>query len=146
MRGWVLAFHLVGVVLWMGGLMTFSRVLGYHAREAPSVRPRFTYLEGRLNWLVSVPGMVLTIGCGLGLLSIYGAAWFRVATWMHIKLTLVVAVIAIHAVLTAKQRRIARQRPDEPVPRALFAAMHGMVGLLLIGILILACVQPMLQR
>lgn len=146
MRGWVLAFHLVGVVLWMGGLLTFSRVLGYHAKELPSVRPRLTFIEGRLNWLVAVPGFVLTVGCGLWLMSIYGAAWFRVALWMHWKLALVAAVLVIHVVLTAQHRRIRRRAPDEKLPRALYAALHGTVGLLLIGILIFACVQPMSQR
>src|SRR3954453_13952246 len=103
MRAWALAFHLVGVVLWMGGLLTFSRILGYHAREAPSVRPRYSWMEGRLNWLVAGPGAVLTIGCGLWLLNIYGAQWFRVALWMHWKLVLVIVVVIIHAVLTIQQ-------------------------------------------
>src|SRR5262249_26944314 len=122
MRATVLAFHLLGAVLWMGGLLSFSRILGYHAREAPSVRPRYTWLEGRMNWLVTVPGAVITTGCGLWLIQIYGAQWFAVARWMHWKLVLVAVVVVIHAFLTWKQRRVARQRPDEPVPRALFAA------------------------
>lgn len=143
MRATVLAFHLLGVVLWMGGLLTFSRILGYHAREAPSVRPRYTWLEGRMNWLVTVPGAVITIGCGLWLIQIYGAQWFGVARWMHWKLVLVAVVLAIHAFLTVKQRKVARQRPDEKVPRALFAALHGTLGLLLIAILLLAAHQPM---
>jgi putative membrane protein len=145
MRATVLAFHLLGVVLWMGGLLSFSRILGYHAREAPSVRPRYTWLEGRMNWLVTVPGAVITTGCGLWLIQIYGAQWFSVAIWMHWKLVLVGVVVVIHAFLTWKQRRVARQRPDEPVPRALFAALHGTLGLLLIAILLLAAHQPMKQ-
>jgi putative membrane protein len=145
MRSWVLAFHLLGVVLWMGGLLAFSRILGYHAKEAPSVRPRFTYIEGRLNGLVAIPGAVLTIAFGLWLVKIYGAQWFRVARWLHWKLVLVIAVVLVHTVLTVAHRRIARQRPDEPVSRALFASLHGIVGLLLIGILLLATHQPMAQ-
>ena len=145
MRPTVLAFHLVGVVLWMGGLLSFSRILGYHAREAPSVRPRYVWLEGRLNWLVTVPGAVLTFGFGLWLAQIYGWSWFVVARWLHYKLALVGVVVVLHAFLTVKQRRVARQRPDEPVSRALFAAIHGTIGLLLIAILLLATHQPMAQ-
>jgi putative membrane protein len=143
MRGWLLAFHLVGVVLWMGGLLAFSRVLGYHAREAPSVRPRYSWLEGRLNYLVALPGALVTIGFGLGLADIYGLQWFRVARWMHWKLALVGVVLALHVTLTVKQRAIARQSPAAPVSRALFAALHGTIGLLLIAILVLATTQPM---
>ena len=78
-RGWLVGFHLIGVVLWMGGLMTFSRILGYHSKELPSARPRFTFIEGRLNWLVSVPGAVLTIVfgavAGLSTTARPGFAW-----------------------------------------------------------------------
>jgi uncharacterized membrane protein len=70
-------------------------------------------------------------------------AWFKVALWMHIKLALVFVVLVIHTILTVKQRAIARQPPDAPVSRALFAAMHGTLGLLLIAILLLATNQPM---
>ena len=101
-RGWILGFHLIGVVLWMGGLLTFSRILGYHSKELPSARPRFTFIEGRINWLVAVPGAVLTIVFGMWLVRQHGEAWFRVALWLHIKLALVVGVVVIHVLLTVK--------------------------------------------
>ena len=127
----------------MGGLLTLSRVLGYHAKESPSVRPRFTWLEGRMNYLVTIPGAVLTIAIGLWLASNNGLAWFRVAAWLHYKLVLVGVVVIIHTLLTVKQRQIARRPPDAPINKALFAALHGTLGLLLIAILLLATHQPM---
>lgn len=145
-RGWLVGFHLIGVVLWMGGLLTFSRILGYHSKELPSARPRFTFVEGRLNWLVAVPGAVLTIVFGAWLLYDHGAAWFRVALWMHIKLVLVVAVAGIHMFLTIKHAQIRRAHPSAPMSRGLYAALHGTVGLLLIAIVLLATNQPMSQR
>ncbi len=145
-RGWLVGFHLIGVVLWMGGLLAFSRMLGYQSKELPSVRPRFTFVEGRLNWLVAVPGAVLTIVFGVWLAYEHGAAWFRVAAWMHYKLALVVAVVVIHAVLTVKIRQIRRAAPSAPMSRALYAALHGTVGLLLIAIVLLATNQPMSQQ
>ncbi len=143
MRGWLLGFHLIGVILWMGGLMTFSRILGYHTKEAPSARPRLSFIEGRLNALVTIPGMVLTIAFGLWLISFYGAHWFSVARWMHYKLVLVSAVLFIHIFLTIKQRQIQRQSPSDKLNRALYAALHGTIGLLMIGIVLLATLQPM---
>ncbi|MDB4966120.1 MAG: rane protein [Myxococcales bacterium] len=145
-RGWLIGFHLIGVVLWMGGLMAFSRILGYHSKELPSARPRFTFIEGRLNWLVAVPGAVLTVAFGLWLAIDHGMAWFRVASWMHWKLTLVLAVVVIHTVLTVKHGQIRRAHPAEPMSRGLYAALHGTVGLLLIAIVLLATTQPMSQR
>jgi putative membrane protein len=145
-RGWLIGFHLIGVVLWMGGLMSFSRIMGYHSKELPSVRPRFTFIEGRLNWLVAVPGAVLTVAFGLWLVIDHGMAWFRVASWMHYKLALVLGVVVIHVLLTVKQAQIRRAHPSEPMNRALYAALHGTVGLLLIAIVLLATNQPMSQR
>jgi uncharacterized integral membrane protein (TIGR00701 family) len=146
MRSWLLGFHLIGVVLWMGGLLTFSRILGYHSKEAPSVRPRFSFLEGRLNGLVALPGAVLTILFGVLMTVDYGKAWFRVAIWLHYKLTLVIVVAIIHVVLTVKQRQVARQSPEVPLNRALYASLHGVIGLLVIIIILLATHQPMSQQ
>ncbi len=145
-RGWLVGLHLIGVVLWMGGLLSFSRILGYHSKELPSARPRLTFIEGRLNLLVAVPGAVLTVVFGLWLLYQHGMAWFRVAAWMHWKLALVLAVTVIHVVLSVKHHQIRRAHPAAPMNRALYAALHGTVGLLMIAIILLATNQPMSQR
>ena len=145
-RGWLIGFHLIGVVLWMGGLMAFSRILGYQSKELPSVRPRLTFIESRLNMLVAAPGALLTIVFGVWLAVQHGAAWFRVASWLHYKLALVVAVAVIHVVLTIKIRQIRRAAPSAPMSRGLYAALHGTVGLLLIAIVLLATNQPMSQQ
>jgi putative membrane protein len=133
--------HLTGVVLWMGGLLTLSRILGYHAREHPTVRPRYSWLEGRLNYLVTIPGAVLTIGTGIAQAWLDGAAYFRQARWLHWKLALVFAIVVIHAILTRRQRAVARRAPDAPMKRAVYAALHGTLGLLLIGVLALAVLK-----
>jgi putative membrane protein len=145
-RGWLLGFHLIGIVLWMGGLLAFSRVLGYHSKELPSVRPRYTFIEGRLNYLVAWPGALLSIVFGVLLTWQHGRAWFDVALWLHVKLALVVAVLIIHIVLSVKHYQIRRAHPSQPLSRALYASLHGMVGLLLIAIVLLATNQPMSQR
>ncbi|MSP63048.1 MAG: hypothetical protein EXR72_22470 [Myxococcales bacterium] len=139
----LVAIHLLGVVLWMGGILNLSRILGYHAREHPSVRPRFSHLEGRLDFLVAIPGAVLTLGTGIAQVAISGRAYFAAAEWLHIKLALVLAMVVIHFVLTRKHRAMARGAADAKVPRALFAALHGTLGLLLIGVLVLAALKPM---
>jgi uncharacterized integral membrane protein (TIGR00701 family) len=142
-RTWLVTIHLLGVVLWMGGLLMFSRVLGYHARELPSVRPRYSWLEGRTNGLVAIPGAVLTLVPGVCLSWIYGMAWFRQSIWLQWKLVLVGVILVIHAYLTVEQRRIARRPADAPLSRARFAALHGTLGLVLIAILALAVAKPM---
>jgi protoporphyrinogen IX oxidase len=134
----LVSFHLVGVVLWMGGLLNLSRILGYHAREHPSVRPRYAWLEGRLNYLVTIPGAVLTLGTGVAQAILLGAGDFRAARWLHYKLALVATITILHVVITVKQRRIAAAAADAPINRKAFAALHGTLGLLLIGVILLA--------
>jgi uncharacterized membrane protein len=129
----------------MGGLLSLSRILGYHAKERPSVRPRYSFIEARMNYLVTIPGAVITIVCGVWLAWQHGGPWFAVAVWMHWKLALVFVVLTIHFVLTKRQRAILRAAPDAPINKALFAALHGTLGLLLIAILLLATHQPMKQ-
>ena len=137
----LIAFHLLGVVLWMGGLLTLTRILGYHARELPSVRPRLSWIEGRLDTLVAMPGALLVAGTGLAQVLLDGRAYFAGASWLHWKLGLVAIVAALHFVVTRRRRALAAGPADAKVPRALFAAVHGTIGLLLIAILILALVK-----
>lgn len=139
---WLLAFHVVGVVMWLGSLMALSRVLGYHTREPPSVRPRFSFVEGRLDVGGAMPGALLTLLTGLGLLAMEPMGWFRAQGWLHTKLLLVLFLALIHGGVRIRYRRMARQRADQPTSRAFFGAAHGIVGLLLIGIIILAIVRP----
>jgi protoporphyrinogen IX oxidase len=139
---WLIAFHVVGVVMWMGSLMALSRILGYHVREPATVRPRFSFLEGRLDLFGAVPGAVLTLATGLGQLALEPDRWFSTARWMHVKLLLVLVLVVLHVMLLVRHRRLARQRADQVIPRGFFAAAHGMIGLLLIAIVVLAVVRP----
>jgi putative membrane protein len=139
----LVAVHLLGVVLWMGGLLNLSRILGYHAIEHPTVRPRYSWLEGRLNYLVTIPGAILTVGTGVAQAILDGADYFHAAGWLHWKLLLVGAILVIHVILTRKHRRLTREPADAKIKKALFAALHGTLGLLLIGVLFLAALKPM---
>jgi uncharacterized membrane protein len=136
-RAWLLALHLLGVILWMGGVFALGRLLADHARELPSVRPRYVWLEGRMSAWAAL-GALLTLGCGGALVGLYGLGWLRAAAWMRYKLVLVGAVAGIHVRLAVRRRRIARQAPDAPVPRTRFALLPGALGLLLFVILLLS--------
>jgi uncharacterized integral membrane protein (TIGR00701 family) len=139
----LLSLHLLGVVLWTGGLLNLTRILGYHARESPSVRPRYSWLEGRLDFLVTVPGALLTIGTGVAQAWFDGAAYFRVATWLQIKLALVAAVALLHLWVSRRHRKLARGPASAAMKRAPYAAIHGTLGLIVIAILFLAVYKPM---
>lgn len=139
----LLAFHLVGAVLWIGTLLTIARILVVHAQEPASVRPRFSHLERRLDSYSAVPGALVTLVTGLVQIGLEPAGYFRFALWLHIKLVLVIVMFGVHLVLSLRLRKLTSEPADQPIGKGLFAAMHGTLGLLLVGVVVLAELRPM---
>jgi putative membrane protein len=136
---WWLTFHILGVILWTGGLLAISRMAAYHTVEEPAVQPRFAWVEGRMYWLVAVPGAVITLITAFGLMST-GALPYDELGWFHGKMGLVALLIVLHALLHIKLKAL-RERPAEQ-KKAIFSAVHGTIGLTVIGILIMVVVRP----
>ncbi len=136
---WWLTFHLLGMVLWAGGLLTVSRMAAYHTSEAPEVQPRLAWMEGRLYWLVTVPGAVISIITAVGLLA-NSTVHYGEMSWFHGKMMLVALLIALHTIMHVKLKAL--KLHPENAKKALFSAVHGTIGLTLIGILIMVKVRP----
>lgn len=132
--GLSLVLHLVGVVLWMGGLMAMSRALVLMAKRPGPGRPVLAELAGRLN-ILAVLGLLLSLGSGLYQLSLWPSGAFATTRWMHHKLTALIAVAVVHGLLFRLQRRWQGQGETVELARGQAAALHGIVGLLLIAIL-----------
>jgi len=136
---WWLTFHLLGIVLWTGGLLSISRMAAYHTAEAPEVQPRFAWVEWRMYWLVTVPGMVITLVTAMGLLAT-GPLPYGSLGWFRAKMALVVLLLGLHALLHTKLKALAAHPADQK--KAVFSAVHGTIGLTLIGLLIVTLVRP----
>ncbi len=140
---WLKAFHVVAVVTWFAGLFYLPRLLVYHAEASEAVvRGRFKVMERRLLVITNIGGG-LTLALGLATL----AAWMRAVPgyftgthWLHVKLVLVVLLIAYHAMLA---RLVQRFRDDACgwSPRTL-RVFNEIPALLLIAIVVLAVVKP----
>jgi protoporphyrinogen IX oxidase len=118
-------FHIIGIVMWIGGLLLLTRLLKLLPQPLPAGCENITK---RLYFGFVVGGMVLTILSG-----IY-QAWFSwevlgKAGWFHAKLTMIVALIAITLFVGTLSMEQSRGH-NIPVGRA--AALHGFVGLLFI--------------
>jgi len=136
---WWLTFHLLGIVLWTGGLLAVSRMAAYHTAEAPEVQPRFAWVEWRMYWLVVIPGMVITLVAALGLLAT-GALPYGTLGWFRLKMALVVLLLGLHGLLHTKLKALAAHPAGQK--KAVFSAVHGTIGLTLIGLLVMAVVKP----
>src|ERR1700709_2699989 len=127
--------HLLGAVLWMGGLLAMSRAVMAMAKQPPAMRPGLASLGSRFN-ILALLGAVLSIPSGLYQLSLWPAGSFRHAGWLHTKLTLIVALVVVHGLCWAKLRQWQKATEQTPLPRGPAMALHGVSGLILIGILL----------
>ena len=100
------ALHIIGVVVWFSGLFYIGRLFIYHqeASERPSdekqlLSQQFALMEKRLWYMITWPGCVIATSMGLGLLMFWGFP-----PWVHIKLLLVLLLLAYH-LLCGKLRR-----------------------------------------
>jgi putative membrane protein len=95
------ALHIVGFVSWFAGIFYLVRLFIYHTeaqtrstQEYQVLHPQFSLMEKRLYSIIMHPAMLITVVCGIGML-ILNPSWLRMG-WMHLKLTLMVGLIAYH--------------------------------------------------
>jgi putative membrane protein len=140
---WLKAFHVIAVVTWFAGLFYLPRLLVYHAEagEQP-VRERLKVMERRLLVMTHI-GALLTIALGMAILGAWqhiAPDYFRLAGWLHVKLGLVLLLVAYHVMLVRLVGAFAQDRVRWS-PRAL-RFFNEVPALLLIGIVVLAVVKP----
>src|ERR1700753_1212480 len=91
---WLKAVHVIFVVTWFAGLFYLPRLFVYHvaATDAPSL-DRFVIMERRLFGIMTLGG---TLAVVFGIAMIVAAPAYLRFGWLHVKLTLVLALIAYH--------------------------------------------------
>jgi len=105
----VKTLHVVFMVSWFAGLFYLPRLFVYHALAAPDDRvgiERFKTMERKLYRGIMTPAAVLTIALGLWLWLGYGVG----GGWLHAKVALVLALVALHVYLGFLLRDFALDR------------------------------------
>src|SRR5438105_3347237 len=93
---WVKAFHIIAMVAWFAGLFYLPRLFVYHARSEDEISlNRFITMESRLYYAIMWPSALLTTLFGFILLSVHWNYYLH-ASWMHMKLGLVVILWSYH--------------------------------------------------
>jgi uncharacterized membrane protein len=114
---WLLVGHLLGVLLWVGGLTTVFWLLRMHTQMPDSVSDRFVLMERSLALAMDIAA-TLAIGTGLGLALHQKPTLFAQpgAGWFHIKLTIVVlGVLSMHGMIRARVGKFSRgEKPTVP--------------------------------
>jgi protoporphyrinogen IX oxidase len=135
---WLKAFHIIFVVTWFAGLFYLPRLFVYHAVATDAVGlERFVVMERRLFAIMTL-GATLAAVCGIAM--IVAAPAYLLFGWLHLKLTLVAALIAYHVwchlLMTAL--REGRNRHSQ----RWYRLFNEAPALLLMAIVILAVVKP----
>jgi protoporphyrinogen IX oxidase len=103
----LLVGHILGFVLWVGGLLVTSMALTRHTQETESAAQKaLARLERIFMRGLADPGALLTIVAGVSLIST-NAHYFLHAPWLHIKLTFVLFLIGLHGLVAMRTKRFA---------------------------------------
>lgn len=131
---WVVLFHIVGFVFWVGGLLVATALLGQDAAEentdghAALGRAELRMLSG-----MATPGAAITIATGA---ILAGMRWdyFIHSVWFQGKLALVICLIVLHWITYVRAHRFVGGRLL--VPRKSWMVLHGAISLVFLLILI----------
>jgi uncharacterized membrane protein len=126
----LLAGHLVGLFVWVGGMFTVYWMLRFHAHAPKEVHEKLVLSERSLALMMDI-GSALAIGCGIAmifgprfvpnLLAMPGAGWF------HIKLTIIVlGVLPVHGMLRARIKKFSQGKVS-PVPSWQWSVLLGSI-------------------
>jgi protoporphyrinogen IX oxidase len=138
MMNWFIVFHVFGVIFWVGSLLLISSLLGLAADEVGAARETLIVAGRRLFRVSANAGALVTVIFGIGIIALQPA--FLTHGWLHVKLLLVVGLLACHLWL---YRRVGALENDPgSASRRAFVMIHGVVSLLVLAILGLVFFQP----
>jgi putative membrane protein len=100
-----LAFHVVGVIFWVGGLFALTLLLAA-ARNEPDAGAR-TRLAAFTRKVAMLPDIAATFAIVFGLHWLFAYKRYQFH-YMHVKLMLVVLLLGLHGFLRVKTKRAAQ--------------------------------------
>lgn len=131
-----IALHVIGLILWMGGLFQLARHLAYHA-DLPEDQhsESLAEWESKTYYMTVLPGFILAISSGLYIMFANGFTSYLTSDhWggtFHLKLLLIVILIGADQFLHFKMLNFHKSGEGS---RGQFLAVHILVGLSVIVI------------
>jgi putative membrane protein len=134
----MLVLHIFGVIFWLGGLLMVTSMLGHAASEIGSARERIILVARRLFRTACNAGLVITLIFGFAVLAFEPELMAQ--GWLHAKLLLALVLVVVH--IWIGRRINASADAPESMSRGQFMMLHGLVSIILLGILVLVVVKP----
>ena len=134
---YVMVVHVLGVILWVGGLLSAGRLLLLRLDEGDP-GGRLAAGEVRLFKSLAGHGMMLTILAGIVLVLLRGSYYMH-QPWFHAKLGLVVVLVGLHVGLRVKGKKLSE---GVPASRSSILTLHSGVAAAAALIVLLVFTQP----
>lgn len=133
-----IALHLIGIVLWLGGLILIPRMLKIFVGATAGSDLAAARMLVRRLWLgYVIPGMTLAVVTGVYQVLSFGVGTYMRQGWFHGKLTLVIVLFAVTGLVW---REVARTAAGAMPRRATLGMAHGLAALALVLIVFLTVV------
>ena len=132
--------HVSADIVFVAGLLAAALLLAALSFQAESTLAKEQRLVGavrRWHRVVTTPALLLAWACGVWLAL--QAGWFH-SGWLHAKLALVLALSALHGLLSASLRRMAAPAPA--VPARAWRAVPLLALGAIVAVIWLALVKP----
>ncbi len=100
----VLSVHVFSLLLWVGSLISITRVLSSAAGEPEPVRAKLAATARRIYRVVSSPWMGFALLSGLAMIGMLKGQQFRFG-WFHAKFTFALVMLGLHFALGARVRK-----------------------------------------
>lgn len=130
-----LALHIIGFVMWAGGLMFLTRFMTVcieGSGEGEQTAAEKLVVRLFLGWVL--PGLIIVVFTGLFQLGVRGLAFYAPQAWFHTKLLLVFLLIALTVVAGKSVKQIS---DGDGITKKKAGILHGVTGLLFIAIVFL---------
>jgi putative membrane protein len=135
---WLKVFHIVMVVSWFAGLFYLPRIFVNHAMaKDPADKERLKLMEGKLYRFVTPIG-ALAVFSGLWLW--FGYTDIFSGGWLHVKTTLVAALVVYHFYCGHLVKEFAADRNTRS--HVWFRFFNEIPVLVLIAVVILVVIKP----
>jgi uncharacterized membrane protein len=131
-----LALHLVGIIMWLGGLLMVTRFMALTCCDqkpagdvAAAVKKLF------FGWVMG--GLALATATGLYQVLSVGLSVYMKQGWFHGKLTLIIALMVVSILTLIQVKQVAG---GQSVAKSKIMAFHGIAGICMLGIIVLTMV------
>ncbi len=84
--------HVLFIFIWVGGLLTLTRLMGYHSKQGELTQLVLGKIYRRIYLFVDFPSMVLAIFLGIAVLVLKEVD--LKAGWFHMKMTFTLLLVA----------------------------------------------------